>query len=439
LSGNINDIYGIYDQGDFSSQDLFEITDEAIDFSINDYRRIYIIRAEGQYVGGRAETGFGLEEIQTDEGLVEISIDKIDIPNKYSLLEPRTQMVLRHELGHSLGARHAGSYNCGQYNPIDNNCPMHPYGDILDTMADGPDFHMNAALKERLGWKDANSNLGWFDPSNIVEINSDLDYGTFTLEPLEVVTNGIQVLKIPSYGYEFEGEIGLAEVVYYTVEFRDQIGFDSGIWEPYVVLHAKALDKSTDPLVYESGNSLLLTSYVEDIPGTWIERGVSMMKEGEEFLDVNSGFRLFVDDIESGYAIVTVSPSSVCGNGIKESGEECDGNGVRPESCQDWGYPGGNVVCSDECTIDFSGCVTLCEDQGHQCRNDGCNQDAVPELEGQCKEVYGSEFQCCVRTTPLTCDELGGDCTDIDCGSAALADYPEACLDIGQSGYCCPA
>jgi alpha-tubulin suppressor-like RCC1 family protein len=53
---------------------------------------------------------------------------------------------------------------------------------------------------------------------------------------------------------------------------------------------------------------------------------------------------------------VEIPTPAFCGNGIKEAGEECDGNGPRPVSCQDWGYPYGNVVCADDCTIDFSDC-----------------------------------------------------------------------------------
>ncbi|MFH1290922.1 MAG: hypothetical protein ABIH92_05980 [Nanoarchaeota archaeon] len=49
-----------------------------------------------------------------------------------------------------------------------------------------------------------------------------------------------------------------------------------------------------------------------------------------------------------------------------------------------------------------------CEELGHECRSDGCGQDYVPEGDAWCEQEYGSDYQCCVRTMPLTCSELVG-------------------------------
>ncbi|RLI90268.1 MAG: hypothetical protein DRO65_03035 [Candidatus Altiarchaeales archaeon] len=45
-----------------------------------------------------------------------------------------------------------------------------------------------------------------------------------------------------------------------------------------------------------------------------------------------------------------------CGNGIKEWGEECDGNDFGNLTCQSYGYDSGTLKCSDKCTIITSGC-----------------------------------------------------------------------------------
>jgi len=45
-----------------------------------------------------------------------------------------------------------------------------------------------------------------------------------------------------------------------------------------------------------------------------------------------------------------------CGNGIKEWGEECDGNDFGNLTCQSYGYDSGNLKCSEKCTIITSGC-----------------------------------------------------------------------------------
>jgi hypothetical protein len=54
---------------------------------------------------------------------------------------------------------------------------------------------------------------------------------------------------------------------------------------------------------------------------------------------------------------------SVCGNNIKETGEQCDdpdGDGIDlgGATCQSLGYSGGTLRCRSDCTFDTSGCYT---------------------------------------------------------------------------------
>ena len=46
----------------------------------------------------------------------------------------------------------------------------------------------------------------------------------------------------------------------------------------------------------------------------------------------------------------------VCGNGIKEDSEECDGSDFGGYTCANYGYDSGNLTCDTSCTIDSSGC-----------------------------------------------------------------------------------
>ncbi|HEY2774820.1 MAG TPA: DUF1566 domain-containing protein [Candidatus Binatia bacterium] len=46
----------------------------------------------------------------------------------------------------------------------------------------------------------------------------------------------------------------------------------------------------------------------------------------------------------------------VCGNGLVESGEECDVQNLNGHTCASLGFAGGTLACSTGCAIDESGC-----------------------------------------------------------------------------------
>lgn len=48
----------------------------------------------------------------------------------------------------------------------------------------------------------------------------------------------------------------------------------------------------------------------------------------------------------------------MCGNGIKEGSEQCDGNDLGGASCTSLGYKGGTLLCSPSCEFNTSGCTT---------------------------------------------------------------------------------
>ncbi len=49
-------------------------------------------------------------------------------------------------------------------------------------------------------------------------------------------------------------------------------------------------------------------------------------------------------------------PPGLCGNGVKDGNEECDTNDFGGGSCSTRGFSSGNLVCTNTCTIDASGC-----------------------------------------------------------------------------------
>ncbi len=49
---------------------------------------------------------------------------------------------------------------------------------------------------------------------------------------------------------------------------------------------------------------------------------------------------------------------SVCGNGVKEGGEDCDGSDMNSQTCTTQGYAGGTLICDYSCSFDFYSCTT---------------------------------------------------------------------------------
>ncbi len=50
-------------------------------------------------------------------------------------------------------------------------------------------------------------------------------------------------------------------------------------------------------------------------------------------------------------------PPRTCGNGIVDSGEQCDGSNLNGRTCQSLGYSGGTLSCSSSCAYDTSQCI----------------------------------------------------------------------------------
>ncbi len=60
---------------------------------------------------------------------------------------------------------------------------------------------------------------------------------------------------------------------------------------------------------------------------------------------------------ESGQVNITATVPAVCGNGIVQTGEECDGAALNGQSCTTKGFSGGTLSCSSRCTFDTSACA----------------------------------------------------------------------------------
>lgn len=105
----------------------------------------------------------------------------------------------------------------------------------------------------------------------------------------------------------------------------------------------------------------------------------------------------------------TPPPSTVCGNGVCEAGESCDGGDLNGNTCSALGFDDGTLRCSSACTFNTSLC---CNDQctsGTMCVGDvlqTCgNYDSDPCLE------WGGGMTCAYGCSGGVCQAPGPTCS----------------------------
>jgi hypothetical protein len=133
---------------------------------------------------------------------------------------------------------------------------------------------------------------------------------------------------------------------------------------------------------------------------------------------------------------------SPCGNGMLDSGEQCDGSLLAGESCFSAGYDGGVLACTADCTYDFAACTgdpPVCGDataegfeecdgadlRGHDCRALGYDGGTLA-----CAAACVFDAAGCTGDPPVCGD---GNAEGLEeCDGLDLRGY--ACTDFGYSG-----
>jgi len=105
---------------------------------------------------------------------------------------------------------------------------------------------------------------------------------------------------------------------------------------------------------------------------------------------------------------------TVCGNDMIEEGEECDGIELANATCIDFGYTGGNISCTENCTLDLTECVN--ETNETVCGNDVCEEG----------EDYLTCPEDCEAPAPVCVPEIN--CTDY-CGNNETLFINGTCVD----------
>jgi len=158
-----------------------------------------------------------------------------------------------------------------------------------------------------------------------------------------------------------------------------------------------------------------------------------------------------VGDVKDTYTISKdtgtpyVPPVENCGNGLIDTGEDCDGTNISSsDTCLSEGYDGGTLNCyasgtANECTFDYGSCILeSCPDgtidTGEQC---DCGADASctsTELNSQtCSGYLGTGYSGTLGCSQTSCQFVVTSCTYTPTCGDSLNETGEQC-DDGDTG-----
>lgn len=137
----------------------------------------------------------------------------------------------------------------------------------------------------------------------------------------------------------------------------------------------------------------------------------------------------------------TCDQSVSCGDGQiqLDHQEQCDGDNLNDETCEDHGYYGGTLSCDNLCKFDFTNCAASgkCGD-GEIQENEQCDGDNLSGETCSSLNYYGGELACNVNCTfDITSCEAAGSCGDgeiqdeEDCDGIFLG---ADCISLGYHG-----
>ncbi len=130
------------------------------------------------------------------------------------------------------------------------------------------------------------------------------------------------------------------------------------------------------------------------------------------------------------------SCAELCGNGVLDANEDCDGTDLFGEDCVTQGYDAGTLACDEHCLFDYSGCVNYecgngtCDpnEDGTSCPEDcpaGCGDGTCNAADGETCATCAADCQC----GEMPCGDFlqeAGACQDAACVAAA---YEQVCSE----------
>ena len=203
-------------------------------------------------------------------------------------------IVTVQEPGHNYGLQHSASLNCpGTPFPDDpsTSCTHNEYGDRYDAMGSGC-YHLNAwhKLYQR-----------WFGGCNAVSTSSS---GTFYLHPIETPCDGVQMLRVAFPGGKTRPFQGTTLTSYY-LELRTNVGFDSNLPTPQVMIHAGGAAVLPNQAGASGLQTWLLNAGTSPTPG---------LVAGQSFTDAATGLTITAVSVDATRATINIDYAA--GSGV---------------------------------------------------------------------------------------------------------------------------
>ncbi len=109
------------------------------------------------------------------------------------------------------------------------------------------------------------------------------------------------------------------------------------------------------------------------------------------------------------FIVTGCNPVSTCGNGTIDPGEECDGTLLDGETCLSRGYSGGTLACQVTCRFDETGCTSILCGNGEIDPGEDCDGTAAFEETCETLGYYGGTLACMenCRFDPSSCMSFG--------------------------------
>jgi hypothetical protein len=185
------------------------------------------------------------------------------------------------------------------------------------------------------------------------------------------------------------------------------------------------------------------------VPGLWTVEVEAAEINQDGYLDTPG------DDVVFSLVATGVSPG-ICGNGIREPGEQCDAGDLAGLTCADLGCDiGGALACTAECRFDTAGCSAcpscgngIC-DLGETC--DTCPSDCISDStsvcgNGVCETGNGEDCLSCPadcngaqsgKPDNRFCCGAGGGQNPVGCGDSRCSAAGFSCVTAPVRNYCC--